>query len=208
MHGPDSLWVDGAVAAVVILSTVVAVLRGFVREVLSILAWACAAAAAILLGPRATLFLRGHISTPFVAAVAAYAGIFFLVLIPLAFASARISLSVRRSPIGTADRCLGVPFGVVRGLAVVGLAYLAVSLVVPSSAQPAWMTQAKLMPVVRESSEVISALVPGFGRALVDRSESPAVGSDDGVPKTDRAADRRALDRLIAKTGAAGSGRP
>lgn len=200
MHGPDSLWVDGAVAAVVILSTIVAVLRGFVREVLSILAWACAAVAAIWFGPHTSLFLRAHISTPFLAPVIAYAGIFLVVLVPLVFLSARIAHSVHRSSIGTVDRCLGVPFGVARGLVIAGLAYLAISLVIPFSEQPAWMTGAKVMPMVKDSSDLISSLLPHFGRAFDDRDDAPAVRSDRG--------DRRTLGHLIIKTGGSGGSRP
>ncbi|HEY3777726.1 MAG TPA: CvpA family protein [Rhizomicrobium sp.] len=208
MHGPDSLWVDGAVAAVVILSTIFAVLRGLVREVLSILAWACAVAVAIWLGPSVGLMLRGHISTSFVAPVLAYGGVFLLVFLPLAFASARIVHSVRQSPIGTIDRCMGVPFGFARGLLIVGLAYLAITLVVPYGAQPTWMTHARLMPIVRGSSEMISALLPDFGHAFADMRDVPTAHVGDAVRKTDSVADRRALDHLIAKTNAAGGGRP
>jgi membrane protein required for colicin V production len=207
MHGPDSLWVDGAVATVVVLSTIVAVLRGFVREVLSILAWACAGAAAIWLGPRVGLMLRAHISTPFVAPVLAYGGVFLLVFAPLAYASARIVRSVRQSPIGTVDRCLGVPFGFARGLVIAGLAYLAITLVVPTNAQPAWITHARLMPMVRGSSEIISTLLPGFSHAFADMRDAPAPRGDDAVRKTYPAADRRALDHLVARTIAAGTAR-
>ena len=133
MHELNIFWVDILVAAVVIVSTIIAALRGFVREVLSILAWAAAVAAAIWFGPSASVFLHAHISTPFVAPVLAYAGIFLAVLIPLGIASHYIAQFVRRSPVSTADRILGVPFGIVRGLAVIGLAYFAFSLVVPQT---------------------------------------------------------------------------
>ncbi|HTT81965.1 MAG TPA: CvpA family protein [Rhizomicrobium sp.] len=211
MHGLNIFWVDVLVAGVVIVSTIIAVLRGFVREVLSILAWAAAAAAAIWFGPSASTFLRGHISTPFVAPVLAYAGIFVLVVIPLGFASHRIAQSVRRSPVGTADRCLGVPFGIARGLALVGLVYLAFSLVVPVDAQPAWLTGARLLPVVRASSDVISSLLPSLERTRFVGDESLA--SDAVAPvrrhhrKVYQAADRHALDQLIANTSASGTGR-
>lgn len=210
MHGLDISWVDIAVAGVVIVSTVIAVLRGFVREVLSILAWAAAAAVAIWFGPEASAFLRGHISTPFVAPLIAYAGIFFAVLIPLGIASHYVAQIVRRSPVGIADRCLGVPFGIVRGLVLVGLVYLAISLIVPFRAQPAWLTQARLLPMVRATSDIISSVLPRFEHSKFLRDESLAA---DGTPhphrhhrKSYEAADRRALDQLIANTSAAGTG--
>ena len=57
MHGLNIYWVDILVAAVIVISTVIAVLRGFVRETLSILAWSAAIAAAFYFGPAATRWL-------------------------------------------------------------------------------------------------------------------------------------------------------
>lgn len=206
MHGPDSLWVDGAVAAVVMLSTVVAVLRGLVREVLSIVAWVCAGLAAIWFGPHAAIFLRAHVSTPFLAPVLAYAGIFFVVLVPLHFLGARISYSVHRSPVGTIDRFLGIPFGVARGLLIAGLAYFAISLVVPISEQPSWMTDANVMPMVRDSSDLISSLLPHFGRSFTNDDDAPTIGAGRGVRTLSRPSGRRVFDRLIKTSAAGGSG--
>jgi membrane protein required for colicin V production len=213
MHGLDIFWVDVAVVAVVIVSTIIGVLRGFVREVLSILAWAAAVAAAIWFGPSASRLLHAYISTPFVAPVLAYAGIFLIVLVPLGIASHYIAQTVRRSPIGIADRCLGVPFGVIRGLALIGLVYFAFSLVVPFHAQPTWLTRARLLPVIRASSDVISSLVPGFEHSKFMRDESLAADiravthGNRHHGKVYRASDRKALDQLIANTSASGTGR-
>jgi membrane protein required for colicin V production len=171
-------------------------------------AWACAAVAAIWLGPSVALLLRAHVSTPFLAPVLAYVGIFLLVLVPLAVLSARIAHSVHQSTVGTVDRCLGVPFGVARGLIIVGLAYLAITLVIPFSAQPAWLTGARLMPVVKGSSDLISSLLPHFGRAFIDRDGPPAVRADNGTRVLYQTSDRHALDRLVAKTNAARGSRP
>ena len=51
--------------------------------------------------------------------------------------SHRFSQSVKNSPIGPLDRALGIAFGVVRGLVIVGLAYLAFTYFVPIRNQPA-----------------------------------------------------------------------
>jgi membrane protein required for colicin V production len=213
MHGLNMFWVDIAVAGVVIVSTIIAVLRGFVREVLSILGWVAAVAAAIWFGPSASAYLHAQISTPFLAPVLAYAGIFLLVLIPLGLASHYIARSVRRSPIGTADRVLGVPFGIVRGLALVGLVYFAFSQIIPFHEQPAWITQARLLPVIRASSDVIRALVPGLAHSKFADGESVAADirllthASRHHPKDYQAADRRALDQLIANTSSSGASR-
>ncbi|HEY3636587.1 MAG TPA: CvpA family protein [Rhizomicrobium sp.] len=206
-------WVDIAVVGVILVSTLIAVLRGFVREVLSILAWAAALTMAIWLGPSASAFLHQHISTPFVAPILAYATIFLLVLIPLAFASHLIALRVRRSPVGTIDRVLGVPFGILRGLAVIGLAYFTLSLAIPPDAQPAWLTHARLLPVIRASSNAISAFLPDIEHSQFIKNESLAADIHSVAhayrhqQKIYRATDRRALDQLIANTSISGTGR-
>jgi membrane protein required for colicin V production len=214
MHALNISWVDLAVAGVVVLSTILAVIRGFIRETLSIFAWAAAAFAALYFGPAAFALLRPHIATPLVGPLIAYAGVFLVVLIPLSFISWRLSEGVRHSPIGTLDRSLGVPFGILRGLAVVGLVYLGFSLVVPVREQPLWLTEARLLPLVQGSSDVILSLIPAPHRDLTNPvAANPAEASGSvqhlahAAPKAYPADDRRALDRLIETTGAAGAGK-
>ena len=59
-----------------------------------------------------------------------------MVFIPLSFMSHRFSQTVKNSPLGPLDRGLGIAFGVVRGLAIVGLAYLAFTYFTPVRQQP------------------------------------------------------------------------
>jgi membrane protein required for colicin V production len=213
MHALNISWADVAVVAVVVVSTILAVARGFVRETLSILAWAAAAAATIYFGPSLAAFLGARISTPLLAPVLAYAGIFLVVLIPLSFVSYRLSERVRNSPVGTLDRSLGAPFGIIRGLALIGIAYLAISLVIPVRAQPAWLSQARLLPVMQRSSDVILSLVPtrthlppsvtSIGEHRGGKSGDTATAQP--AKKTYQADVRRALDHLIAATRSSGS---
>jgi membrane protein required for colicin V production len=215
MHAINVSWADIAVVVVLIVSTILAVARGFVRETLSILAWAAAAIATLYFGPPLATFLSARISTPLLGPVLAYAGIFLAVLIPLSFVSFRLSERVHKSQIGTLDRSLGVPFGVVRGLALIGIAYLAISLVIPVRAQPVWLTQARLLPVIQGSSNVILSLIPT--RTHLPNSVTTigqhhtgnhqATASTPPARKTYQADVRRALDHLIAATRTSGSGK-
>jgi hypothetical protein len=74
--------------------------------------------------------------------------------------SHRFSQSVKSSPIGPLDRVAGLAFGVVRGLVIVGLAYLAFTYFVPIRKQPLWVTEAKLLPIVQDTADVLLTLVP------------------------------------------------
>src|SRR5579871_6124615 len=205
MHALNISWADIAVVVVVIVSTILAVARGFVRETLSILAWAAAAIATLYFGPSLASFLAARISTPLLGPVLAFAGIFLVVLIPLSFVSFRLSERVRKSPVGTLDRSLGAPFGIIRGLALIGIAYLAISLVIPVRAQPAWLTQARLLPVIQGSSDVLLSLVPAHDRNKVKSVTKEAAGAAATHAKAYQAQDRRALDKLIETSGGNGN---
>jgi membrane protein required for colicin V production len=215
MHVLNISWADVAVMVVLIVSTILGVARGFVRETLSILAWAAAAIATLYFGPPFAAFLGARISTPLLGPVLAYAGIFLLVLIPLSFVSFRLSERVRRSPVGTLDRSLGVPFGIVRGLALIGIAYLAISLVIPVRAQPVWLTKARLLPMIQRSSDVILSLIPTRTHLPASittigqhhtSSHQTATGAQ-AARKTYQADDRRALDHLISAIRSSESGK-
>ncbi|HEX4079757.1 MAG TPA: CvpA family protein [Rhizomicrobium sp.] len=214
MHGLNINWVDILVVAVIVISTLIAVLRGFVRETLSILAWSAAIAAAFYFGPAATRWLRHYISTPFAAPLLAYIGIFVVMLIPFSIASHRLSQMVRNSAIGMLDRGLGIPFGILRGLVLVGVAYLAVCFVMPFRAQPPWLTHARLLPILQYSSKAVSSIIPDLRHAAfidddeaADAAEPPSAPAEHNAQKIYRAADRRALDHLIETTSASGNGR-
>lgn len=225
--------VDVLVGLVVLVSAGYAAWRGFLSEVLSIFAWASAAFATLYFGPWLIPLMRGVIAAPWAASLAAYAGIFLLVLIPLSFMAHRFSESVKHSPIGPLDRALGIAFGVVRGLVIVGLAYMAFTYFVPIKQQPTVLTEARTLPVIQSSAEVLLSLAPSRGYAdfakepagphdelgdLIRRNSDVSKVSEDHVQHKSMAAkrtqkgygakDRRALDNLLEATGNGESSKP
>jgi len=224
-------FIDFLVGAVVLISAFYAAWRGFLSETLSIFAWAAAAFACLYFGAWLVPLAHGVIASPLGAALLAYAGVFLAVFIPLSFLSHRMSQSVKNSPIGPLDRALGLAFGVVRGLVIVGLAYLAFTYFVPVKDQPRWMTGARSLPLIQQTGDVLLTLVPGqahrdlAGAGTPPRREKDALGAlirrqdAAAVPVQHRhalhgtgqkgygAADRRALDRLLETTRGGGDGR-
>lgn len=153
-------FVDVLVLLAVAVSCGYAAWRGFMSEVLGIFAWAAAAFATLYFGPWLIPLMRGVISTPWLAALAAYAGIFLVVVIPLSFIGHRFSETVKHSPIGPLDRGLGIAFGVVRGLVVVAVAYIAFTHFVPIKDHPAALKEARSLPLIQSSAEVLLSLAP------------------------------------------------
>src|SRR4249919_1369272 len=82
------------------------------------------------------------------------------IFIPFAFISHRFSETVKHSPIGPLDRALGIAFGVVRGLVIVGLAYMAFTYFVPIKQHPTALTEARSLPLIQSSAEVLLSLAP------------------------------------------------
>ncbi len=156
----DIGWLDLVIGLVVLVSALYAVWRGFVSETLSIVSWAAGAFATLYFGPWFARFVRTLMGPEWLADVVGYGLIFIAVVIPLSFVSHRVSEAVRHSPISPLDRALGGAFGVARGLAIVGIAYILFSLITPVPDQPDWVKQAALMPVVQNSADVLLSLVP------------------------------------------------
>ncbi len=117
-------YLDLAVLAIVLVSALLSMLRGFSREVLAIASWAAAAAAAYWFYPLVVPYLAPYIHKEIFAQAAAAAIVFFATLIVVSLFTVRLSDAILDSKIGALDRTLGFVFGVVRGflLAVVAFA--------------------------------------------------------------------------------------
>ena len=156
--------IDCLIVLVIVVSAGYAAWRGFIWETLTIIAWATAAFACLYFGPYIIPLTRSLVHTEWLASLLGYAAVFLGVFIPLAFIVSRFSESVKRSAIGPLDRAAGVAFGVVRGLVIVAMAYLAFTYFVPIRNQPRWLTDARLLPIVQTSADVLLSLVPDHPR--------------------------------------------
>jgi uncharacterized membrane protein required for colicin V production len=159
MNLPFTL-LDAIIVLVIVVSAGYAAWRGFIWETLTVFAWVAAAFGCLWLGPSVIPITRGMVHEEWLASLIAYAATFLAVFIPFAFISHRFSEGVKHSPIGPLDRAAGVAFGVVRGLVIVGLGYLAFTYFTPICAQPDWLTQTRLLPVVQTTSETLVDAIP------------------------------------------------
>ncbi len=156
---------DILVILTVLVSAGYAAWKGFLWETLTIFDWLAAAFGCLYFGPYLVPMMRGVVSTAWLAGLIAYAVVFLIVFIPLSFMSHRFSESVKNSPIGPLDRALGIAFGVVRGLAVVALIYLAYTYFVPVPEQARFVRDARSLPIIQSTGQVILSLVPAHARS-------------------------------------------
>jgi uncharacterized membrane protein required for colicin V production len=220
-------FVDFVVVAVILISAIYAAYRGFLNETLTIFSWGVAAFVTLYFGPFLVPMARSMIAQQWLAPIAAYAGVFLVAFLPLSFMSHRFSQTVKASPLGPLDRGLGIAFGVVRGLAIVGLAYLAFTYFTPVRQQPDWLTSSRTLPIMQETAQVMLAAVPSqaprdyvtpaparrdsLGDLIRRQNEQPkpvaekqaqaSHATPKKAEKTYGASDRRALDKLFETSG-------
>lgn len=151
---------DGILIAIMLVSAVLAMIRGFVREVLSIASWVAAAIVAYLLYGKVLPFAEQYITNKHIALGASVAIVFLLTLIVVSYITMRISDFVLDSRIGALDRTLGFVFGAVRGMLLVVVAMMFFNWFVPEARQPAWVATAKSKPLLNSIGERLIAALP------------------------------------------------
>ncbi|MCC7280796.1 MAG: CvpA family protein [Acetobacteraceae bacterium] len=156
----DSLIVDGAVAALLVLSAVLASLRGFVHETLGMLGWIGAIAAALAFYPLAAPLLSGVLSEPWMRASVAAFAIFLVALVALSLIARWLARLVRNSALGPIDRALGFLFGLARGAVVVVVAYIGAAWLLPAAQCPPWLAQARTLDAAEPLSDYAFSLLP------------------------------------------------
>ena len=135
--------VDGVVAVVIVLSAILAYSRGFVREAMAIAGWIGAAFLAYIFAAKAQPLVK---ELPVVgkflqdscelSLIAAFAVVFAIGLIIAALFTPLFSSVVQRSVLGGLDQGVGFLFGVVRGILLVGVAFLVYDRAVAANTVP------------------------------------------------------------------------
>lgn len=182
---------DLVVLGVLLLSGVLALARGFVKEVLGIAGWVGAAIAALKLFPYAQPIARQYLPYQLAADALAGASVFLVVLIVLSLLSNAIARRVRESEIGALDRSLGFVFGLFRGALVLSLAYLALVQFVPPREHPDWITGARSLPFVAYGAGMLAAMAPESIRASLENAAEAGAAA-----RAEFAARAPALDSL------------
>lgn len=129
--------IDYAVLAVLLISVVVGIVRGAVREVLNIVGWLAALVIAQSYATAASGWLVEWVTESSVRYLVAWMGLFLMTLILFGLVGSLISGAVRKLGLGGLDRTGGAVIGAIRGgLILVVLAWLAGLTMLPAA--PLW----------------------------------------------------------------------
>lgn len=150
---------DIVVLVVVGLSALYALSRGFVTELLSLLAWVGALIVLRFGFAPVSGYMRGFIDSGAIADI----GTLILLMVGsfalFRLAARWIGSEVRESLVGPLDRAAGVAFGVARGFIIVALGFMALTWFVDRASLPDWISQAKTRPAVDWSAVQVSRFI-------------------------------------------------
>jgi membrane protein required for colicin V production len=179
-------YLDLGLIGVILISALLAMLRGFTREVLAIVSWGAAAVAAIYLHPLVLPYLKPYISKDSVALAAAIGIVFFATLVVVSIVTVRLSDAILDSKIGALDRSFGFLFGAVRGLLLCGVAFLFFNWLVPEKTQPEWVKNAKMRPLLVATGDEIMSVLPDDPDSIISKLKKPrALGQDEPPAETE-----------------------
>jgi membrane protein required for colicin V production len=165
---------------VMLVSGLLAMIRGFMREILSIAAWGVAALVTLYSYPRVLPLAKQYFASDSVAAAVSAGGIFLGTLLIVSIITARISDMVLDSRVGALDRTLGFLFGLARGLVIVVVAFLFFAWLVPDRSQPEWVRSAKSKLVLQNTGQWLMSMLPDDPEStILKRLKKPKLEDQD-----------------------------
>jgi membrane protein required for colicin V production len=147
---------------IMLISGLLALMRGFTREVLSLVAWGAAAAAGFVaaFNPQLVELAGQYVEPEIVARIAAGGVAFLVVLIIVSLVSVKIADFILDSAAGAFDRTLGFIYGLLRGLVLVAVAYLFYGWLTPPDRQEEWVRNAQTLPYIKTVGDFILDFIP------------------------------------------------
>ncbi|HEY2144781.1 MAG TPA: CvpA family protein [Steroidobacteraceae bacterium] len=148
---------DVVILLIVLGSTLIGVLRGFVREAVSLVFWILAVWASWTFGPVVEPHLGGLLADPKVAPWVGRLVILVLVLLLGWAVGMLLSYFTRSLGLGPMDRVIGLLFGAARGVVLVGLMIIGGELLHVN--REAWWNRSKLVPYGETVGDWLRAMV-------------------------------------------------
>jgi len=180
----DLTSLDYVYIIVLLASTVWATIRGGVYETIATLSWVAAAITARFASP----WLDGLFQTWFklpdstvVTLVASYFLVFFVILILVGFVNQKLRDKIQESMMNVTDHTLGVIFGIIRGIIVMGIVYwVAVWYYSDIPQMPSWIANARTRPIMQLTAvKLDSWFVPGAENKLLARDVAGTKQADE-----------------------------
>ncbi|QJP13323.1 CvpA family protein [Starkeya sp. ORNL1] len=165
---------DIILLAVMLVSGLLAMVRGFMREIFAIASWVIAAVVTLYAYPHALPYAKQYISQDTLAMAVSIGGVFLLTLLIVSIITVRISDAILDSRIGALDRTLGFLFGLARGFLIMVVAFLFFNwLAQNEQGQPEWIRDARSKVVLQSAGDWLISVLPDDPEKLIREIRGP-----------------------------------
>lgn len=195
------MFLDIFVLVVVVISALIGMLRGFVREVMTLVGVAAGLGlswiAAPIISPVVAKWLGAPDSVPegqpipklldvvpydLAATAISWCAIIILTIIIVSIISHILAEAAKSSGLGMADSSIGAIFGIARGLVIVAVLYLPVAVLADTKLKEKWLAGGLTYSVLESVSEKVTPLLPGLNSGE-DGDEEEKPKTEDGESK-------------------------
>lgn len=196
---PELTLFDIGVLIVIALAAVTGLMRGFVTEILSLMAWVAAVfALRLFYGPVAAT-LAEWTNSQATGAVIAFLAIFIITFVLFRMVAGALGSRTRTSIVGPIDRVLGLGFGAIKGLLIATLVFMGINLAYETvwsarAEKPAWLAAGQTYQFLKLVSDAIVDFVEEqrAGEGTAAAGERP---DEEGYSDRERSALGDLLDR-------------
>lgn len=138
------IWIDYSIACLIIVSALIGLFRGFIKEAFALLTWVVASGVGMHYSRDFAVLLQDSISQPSARVAAAFVILFFMTLILGSLISFILNQLIEKTGLTGTDRLLGMLFGIIRGAVLVAILVM-LGGITPLPEDP-WWQQSLLIP--------------------------------------------------------------
>ncbi len=176
---------DIIVFTVVGLSALFSFYRGFVREVLSLGAWVGALVITLYVFPHAKEFVGKQVDNTLVVDLISSIGVYMTALITLMILTSMLSKFLKTSKeVGALDNLLGLIFGIARGLFIVALGFLGLSLAFEEKGYPDYIKESYSRPYVEKTAALLVRIAPSYLESMEPIKEQAKKSAEESSDET------------------------
>lgn len=170
---------DIAILIIILISALIALNRGLIKEVLSIIGWFFGIIAIIYLLPYIQPIAEKHIESDLMSVIISAFTILIVFFIIWIYLTAIIISKIRASKLNGIDRVLGLFFGILRAFLLIILLNILVSWIMPPESQPEIIKQSKYFKLASSFAQPIEELIPQSTREKLHQQVNMQDEKDD-----------------------------